>query len=177
MSRIEHLFSYGTLRLPHVQRETFGAELPTAPDALVGWRIGVLRITDAAVLALSGEAEHPILEPTGDPDDRVEGSVLQLTPSQLAAADRYEVDDYVREPVALESGLDAWVYVAAGSARARSDGMEVDEGDEPRFTSPDPCPQCGGVLDGGVLAPGGNALTITLRCLSCGYSALVDPFA
>ena len=58
--------------------------------------------------------------------------------------------------------------------------MEIDDGDEPRFVSPDPCPQCGEQMYGGVL--GGvrgadNGMLITLRCLSCGYSALVDPFA
>ncbi|MGI9824892.1 hypothetical protein [Agromyces sp. Marseille-Q5079] len=55
--------------------------------------------------------------------------------------------------------------------------MEIDEGDEPRFRSPDPCPRCGDILDGGVLSLEDNALTITLDCLTCGYSALVDPFA
>jgi hypothetical protein len=112
VAEIERLFSYGTLRLPRVQRETFGGELPTAPDALVGWRLGVLRITDAAVLAVSGADEHPILERTGAASDRVEGAVLELTSAQLAAADRYEVDDYVRVPVTLASGLEAWVYAA-----------------------------------------------------------------
>jgi gamma-glutamylcyclotransferase (GGCT)/AIG2-like uncharacterized protein YtfP len=72
----------------------------------------LVRITDAAVLALSGEAEHPILEHTGDSADRVDGAVLELTPAQLAAADEYEVDDYHRVEVTLESGLTAWVYVA-----------------------------------------------------------------
>ena len=112
MADVERLFSYGTLRFPRVQRETFGAELPTVPDALIGWRLGVLRITDAAVLALSGAAEHPILERTGDASDRVDGSVLELTRAQLAAADRYEVDDYARVAVTLESGVEAWVYAA-----------------------------------------------------------------
>ncbi|WP_394553232.1 gamma-glutamylcyclotransferase family protein [Agromyces sp. MMS24-JH15] len=110
-SEPERLFSYGTLRLPQVQRETFGAELPTSPDALAGWRIRMLRITDPDVLALSGEAEHPILERTGDPADRVEGAVLELTAAQLAAADAYEVDDYERVAVELASGVGAWVYV------------------------------------------------------------------
>ncbi|QEO14885.1 gamma-glutamylcyclotransferase [Agromyces intestinalis] len=109
---VERLFSYGTLRLPHVQRETFGGQLPTRADALVGWRLRMLRIADPAVVALSGEAEHPILERTGDPADRVEGAVLELTAAQLAAADAYEVDDYARVPVTLASGLDAWVYAA-----------------------------------------------------------------
>ena len=82
--RTESLFSYGTLRLPDVQRATFGAELPTSDDELVGWRLGVLRITDPAVVALSGSAEHPILERTDDATDRVAGAVIELTADQLA---------------------------------------------------------------------------------------------
>ena len=109
--RTESLFSYGTLRLPDVQRATFGAELPTSDDELVGWRLGVLRITDPAVVALSGSAEHPILERTDDATDRVAGAVIELTADQLAAADAYEVDDYHRVSVRLASGRAAWVYV------------------------------------------------------------------
>ncbi|WP_240037176.1 gamma-glutamylcyclotransferase family protein [Leifsonia flava] len=110
---MEHLFSYGTLRLASVQRGTFGAELPTRDDALPGFRLGVLKITDPHVIALSGSDEHPILERTDDPADSVAGSVLELTPEQLAAADAYEVADYVRVTVTLASGTRAWVYVAA----------------------------------------------------------------
>ena len=112
MPATERLFSYGTLRLPAVQRELFGTELPTAMDALVGWRLRMLRITDPDVVALSGEAEHPILERTDDPADRVDGSVLEVTPAQLAAADDYEVDDYRRVRAQLVSGGDVWVYAA-----------------------------------------------------------------
>jgi gamma-glutamylcyclotransferase (GGCT)/AIG2-like uncharacterized protein YtfP len=112
--RSESLFSYGTLRLPEVQRATFGAELPTSDDELVGWRLGVLRITDPAVVALSGSAEHPILERTDDAHDRVAGAVLELTADQLDAADAYEVDDYHRVSVRLASGREAWVYVRRG---------------------------------------------------------------
>jgi hypothetical protein len=115
----EFLFSYGTLRFPDVQRATFGAELPTVDDELRGWRLGVLRITDPDVVALSGRAEHPILEHTGDPDDRVAGAVLELSVEQLAAADAYEVDDYRRVAVTLASGRRAWVYV---SRDASADG-------------------------------------------------------
>jgi pantothenate kinase len=126
---VERLFSYGTLRLPQVQRELFGAELPTTPDTLVGWRLRMLRITDAAVLAMSGEAEHPILEYTGAASDRVDGAVLELTPDQLAAADRYEVDDYRRVRASLASGLEAWVYAGteaegAGRLSGRRGGKE-----------------------------------------------------
>lgn len=122
----ERLFSYGTLRLPQVQRETFGGELPTAPDALAGWRVRMLRIADADVVALSGEAEHPILERTDDPADRVEGAVLELTDVQLAAADAYEVDDYERVAVRLASGLDAWVYAGRGASEPLAERPQRD---------------------------------------------------
>lgn len=129
MTSVERLFSYGTLRLPQVQRELFGAELPTTSDTLVGWRLRMLRISDAAVLAMSGATEHPILERTGEAFDRVDGAVLELTPEQLAAADAYEVDDYRRVRASLASGLDAWVYAAAeaegaGRLSRRSGGTE-----------------------------------------------------
>ena len=113
---MEHLFSYGTLRLPEVQRGTFGAELPTTDDELPGFRLKVLTITDPHVIALSGSDRHPILERTDDPADRVSGSVLVLTREQLTAADAYEVDDYARVAVTLASGTTAWVYVSAAAS-------------------------------------------------------------
>lgn len=124
MTSVERLFSYGTLRLPQVQRELFGAELPTTPDTLVGWRLRMLRITDAAVLAMSGEAEHPILEHTGEASDRVEGAVIDLTTDQLAAADAYEVDEYRRVRASLASGLEAWVYAGAEARRRGARSLE-----------------------------------------------------
>jgi gamma-glutamylcyclotransferase (GGCT)/AIG2-like uncharacterized protein YtfP len=49
---------------------------------------------------------------TGDPTDRIEGTVFLITEDELAAADTYEVLDYTRIQVSLQSGTDAWVYVA-----------------------------------------------------------------
>jgi gamma-glutamylcyclotransferase (GGCT)/AIG2-like uncharacterized protein YtfP len=107
------LFSYGTLRDPAVQRATFGRELPGHADQLVGYAVRMLEITDPAVVALSGQLHHPIVVATGDPADRVDGTVLQITDRELAAADRYEVDDYRRVLAPLASGAKAWVYIQA----------------------------------------------------------------
>ncbi|MBU2665973.1 gamma-glutamylcyclotransferase [Actinoplanes bogorensis] len=105
------LFSYGTLRDPAVQRATFGRTLPARDDRIVGYRIDMLEITDAEVVALSGQSHHPVLVP-GTPADTVEGSVFDLTDDELLRADEYEVDDYRRVEVPLASGGAAWVYVA-----------------------------------------------------------------
>jgi gamma-glutamylcyclotransferase (GGCT)/AIG2-like uncharacterized protein YtfP len=49
----------------------------------------------------------------GRRDDRVAGTVFEITAEELAAADRYEVADYKRVAASLASGLTAWVYVKA----------------------------------------------------------------
>lgn len=111
MSASERLFSYGTLQLPAVQQANFGRLLRGAPDALVGYRLGRIEITDAEVLAESGERFHLIAIKTGDANDRVPGVVFEITPEELAAADTYEADDYDRVALTLASGSGAWVYV------------------------------------------------------------------
>lgn len=107
------LFTYGTLRDPAVQRATFGRELDGHADALPGYRATTVAITDPDVLAVSGQANHPIVVPTGNPTDQVPGTVLEVTDEELAAADEYEVDDYHRVAVVLTSGARAFVYVDA----------------------------------------------------------------
>lgn len=106
-----NLFSFGTLRDPVVQRQVFGRQLSGSADVLRGFRLGVLKITDPAVVELSGLAEHPLLLPSDDPADEVSGQVFAITPAELAAADRYEVDDYARTEVVLASEISAWVYL------------------------------------------------------------------
>lgn len=107
------LFSYGTLQLEHVQRETFGRKLEGATDALVGFQQSQVEITDPEVLKISGERFHPIVRVSADPRDTVAGTVFWITPEELAAADRYEVADYHRVEANLASGGKAWVYIMA----------------------------------------------------------------
>jgi hypothetical protein len=110
----ELLFSYRTLRQREVQLATFGRELDGRPDAIVGFELDWVTITDPRVIATSGSDRHPILMPTDRTDAGVEGTVFAITEAELAAADDYEVDDYRRVAVALRSGARAWVYVYGG---------------------------------------------------------------
>ena len=106
------LFSYGTLRQREVQLATYGRELDGRPDALIGYRLEPLHITDSRVVALSGNAVHNIARATGDPADRIEGVVFELSREELESTDAYEVDAYARAEVTLESGRKAFVYVS-----------------------------------------------------------------
>lgn len=106
------LFSYGTLQQADVQRATFGRLLEGRRDALPGWATAMVEIRAPGVVARSGKTHHPIVRPSDNPGDVVEGHVFRITSTELAAADAYEVDDYKRIAVRLRSGLEAFVYVA-----------------------------------------------------------------
>ncbi len=109
----EPLFSYGTLQDEAVQQRLFGRRLTGAPDALVGFRMDWLVARDAAAVNASGVARHPVVHETRAPQDRVPGTLLRVTATELARADEYEADDYRRVRVTLASGESAWLYVAA----------------------------------------------------------------
>lgn len=109
------LFSYGTLQLPEVQLGTYGRLLEGRPDALAGWALEPMRISDPEVVRLSGLAVHTIARRTGDPADRIEGVVFSISEAELEATDAYEVDPMRIETV-LESGASAYVYVRPDEA-------------------------------------------------------------
>lgn len=116
--RDQLLFSYGTLRQPEVQRATFGRPLDGDEDAIVGHELAWVTIVDPHVLATSGSDRHPALVPATDPDAAVEGTAFWITRAELAAADEYEVDDYIRIEVPLRSGRTAWVYALGPQQRS-----------------------------------------------------------
>ena len=107
------LFSYGTLQLASVQRAIFGRTLDGEPDAVIGHVLTDVHIEDPAVIEASGSAVHPGLKPSDDREAAVDGTVYTLDDDQLAAADDYEVDAYVRVAFPLRSGRTAWVYALA----------------------------------------------------------------
>lgn len=107
------LFSYGTLQQKNVQLANFGRELRGSADSLPGYIVSEVEITDERVLRESGKAFHPILRFTGNAQDEVAGTVFELTEAELAQADDYEVDAYVRISARLKSGTECWIYAAA----------------------------------------------------------------
>lgn len=112
---MEWVFSYGTLQQPSVQQATYGRLLEGESDALQGYRLEYLQISNPEVVALSGAAEHPVARSTGRPEDRVAGVRFALTEAELEATDGYESADYRRHQVVLASGVAAWIYLALGS--------------------------------------------------------------
>ena len=107
----EFLFSYGTLQLEAVQMATFGRLLTGERDVLPGFEQSLLEIRDDATVSLSGKTHHAIVKFTGRTSDSVAGTVYAVTPEELLSADKYEVAEYRRVAVVLQSGLRAWVYV------------------------------------------------------------------
>jgi len=112
------LFSYGTLRQSEVQLATFGRLLEGRPDALTGYRLEPLRISNPEVVRLSGKAVHRIACRTCSAADRVEGTVFLISRAELEAADAYEVDVYARIETELASGARAFVYVGPDARSA-----------------------------------------------------------
>ena len=110
-NKMEYLFSYGTLRQQNVQLKNFGRLLDGAEDTLKKFILKDLEITDKVVLQVSDKKFHPILSYTGSEKDKVMGTVFKITSDELLKADGYEVDDYKRVEVTLESGIKSWAYV------------------------------------------------------------------
>lgn len=105
------LFSYGTLQDERVQQATFKRKLDGHPDTLSGYVMSSLVIHDPNVLDKSGENVHPIVHYTGKQVDQVQGHRFLISAEELAQADEYEVDDYERVNVTLQSGEQACAYV------------------------------------------------------------------
>jgi len=117
---MEKLFSYGTLQLESVQKETFGRELVGRKDSLLGYVLSQVKIKDQAVVKLSGKEFHPMLKYTGEMSDTVDGVVFEITAAELKHADEYEVDEYIRIKGDFISGQQAWIYACADEHKVKS---------------------------------------------------------
>ena len=107
----ELLFSYGTLQLEKVQLESFGRKLNGTEDTLIGYKLEQLQITDKTVLEKSEQEYHPIAVHSKDPNNRIKGTLYEISTDELKQADLYEVADYKRVKTAFQSGKQGWVYI------------------------------------------------------------------
>jgi hypothetical protein len=107
------LFSYGTLRDPAIQLAVFGREVRGSPDELLGFTRRLIEVRDAAFVAANGSVQAIVRE-TGRDDDRIAGSVLDVTDAELAMADAYEPPGYRRIEARFASGRNGWVYAEGG---------------------------------------------------------------
>lgn len=110
---VESLFTYGALQAPDVQLDTFGRLIDGEDDALAGFRLDDGEVGDDRSPSSQAAHRRRVLRHTGHPHDRVFGAVLPLSPAELDAADELLAAGARRVSVVLESGLSAWVYVAA----------------------------------------------------------------
>jgi len=111
----EYLFSYGTLQKEKVQMDLFGRTLTGLADVLTCYKMSAIKITDTAFLSNGEETYQKTLVASGDKSDRVSGTALEVTGSELLIADSYEPANYKRVSVRLESGKAAWIYIAVGN--------------------------------------------------------------
>ena len=108
----ENLFSYGTLQKEKVQLELFGRLLNGAKDILKGYKLSSIEIKDESFLAKGEEKFQKTLVPTKNDADIIEGTVFEISEDELCSADKYEPDNYKRVKVLLQSGEEAWIYLA-----------------------------------------------------------------
>lgn len=108
----EWLFSYGTLQKEKVQIELFGRIFLRSPDVLRGYKVATIEITDEGFLSKGEEKDQLTAIISKDKNDIIKGTVLELIKEELLLADKYEPDNYKRIKVTLESGKEAWLYVA-----------------------------------------------------------------
>ncbi|TRW97965.1 gamma-glutamylcyclotransferase family protein [Flavobacterium gawalongense] len=104
---MEQLFAYGTLKDKDIQETIFGRILKGVPETLVGYVVNVIHIEEEF-----GVEQYPIITPTENQQDTINGILYELTEEQLQQADTYEGIHYKRIQVQLQSNQTAWVYSA-----------------------------------------------------------------
>ena len=106
------LFSYGVMQSAEVQLDLFGHVVPSRPSFLTGYTVDYAEVEDHRVADACDRSVLPVLRRTGNPVDKVIGTVLSLTDAEVEAADEYQAPLlYRRIEVTLAGGQAGWVYV------------------------------------------------------------------
>lgn len=108
----EYLFSYGTLQKDAVQLKLFGRLFTGTKDILKGYKVSSIEIKDQSFLTKGEQRMQLTAVNTGDQSNSIEGTVFEVSEEELLLADKYEPVEYTRVRVKLESGKQAWVYMA-----------------------------------------------------------------
>jgi gamma-glutamylcyclotransferase (GGCT)/AIG2-like uncharacterized protein YtfP len=108
----ENLFSYGTLQKENVQLKLFGRLLHGTKDTLTGYKLSPMEIRDESFLSTGEENIQLTVISSPDKNDRIEGTVFEITDEELLRADNYEPANYTRIKIELGSGKKAWIYAA-----------------------------------------------------------------
>ena len=114
----EFLFSYGTLQKSETQLKLFGLALAGSKDTLTGFRLSPIVIEDKAFLSNGDSKDQLTAVRSDDENDVITGTVFELSPAELLAADVYEPAGYKRIEVDLSSGKQAWIYFAGHDVTA-----------------------------------------------------------
>lgn len=93
--------------------ELFGRTLQGLADLLRGYKTATIEIRDESFLSKGEEKYQQTLIATTDKNDIIKGTVLEITAEELLLADTYEPDNYKRIKVVLDSGKEAWIYIAS----------------------------------------------------------------
>ena len=101
MTTTQHLFTYGTLQNPEIQRIVMDRELTGKKDTLIGYRLEHEKVL----------GRYPAVIHTGNPKDKVRGMVYKTSFRDLFLCDEYEGTHYKRIRETLNSGLESWVYI------------------------------------------------------------------
>ena len=95
--------------------ELFGRIWQGSGESLRGYRVSTIEIKDESFLSRSEQKYHLIAIFSKDNSDIIKGTVFEITEEELFLADKYEPDGYKRVRAVLESGKEAWIYVAVES--------------------------------------------------------------
>ena len=104
------LFSYGTLQLENVQRDTFKKLLFGSKDELVKYTVSKIKITDPKVIKSSGTDMHPILKYTANKTAVVIGPLFDLTDKELISIYEDEITPYKYAEVTFKFGKTGFIY-------------------------------------------------------------------
>jgi gamma-glutamylcyclotransferase (GGCT)/AIG2-like uncharacterized protein YtfP len=83
-----------------------------AKDTLIGYKLFSIEIKDKSFLSKGEQKYQQTAVLSKDNSETVEGAVFEISKEELLSADKYEPDNYERIKIRLQSGKEAWIYIA-----------------------------------------------------------------